>query len=208
MQDTVIDLSHHNGLALDFVKAKLAGIQAIIHKCSQGTRYQDPRYVINRQKALDAGLLVGAYHFGTGTASGKEQADYFLHTVKQGDLLCLDFEPNSQGTTMSIEQALEFCAEVEDATSRPIMIYTGAPTLPQLTKLNNKHRPLWWAQYSNSPSRAPKDWPLTLWQYTEHGLVDGIGHCDRNEYYGDDLESFWKGNPFAGIQSGAQGEAT
>lgn len=210
MIDCVIDISHHNGNVLDFVKAKLSGVQAVIHKASQGVRYVDPRFIINRQKILDAGLLFGCYHFGTGTVSGKEQADYFLHTAKQGDLLCLDFEPNSQGLTMTTDQAQEFCAAVEAESHRPIMVYTGFPMSPgsgllQTSTINNLVRPLWWAEYNATPRHVPKGWPLTLWQYTEAGLVSGIGHTDRNEYYGDDLESFWKPNPVAGTVSSAQG---
>ncbi len=221
IQDCVADLSHHQGLSLDFVKAKASGIKAIIHKCTQSTRYQDPRYVINRQHAIEAGMLTGCYHFGTGTASGKAQADYFLSTAKQGDLLCLDFEPNSQGLTMTLAQAIEFCAEVENETHRPIMIYTGFPMLAsglsmlQFSTIADAdtiptglvRRSLWWAQYASSPSRAPKDWPLTLWQYTEAGLTDGIGHCDRNEFYGDDdaLTKLFSPSPWDGIVGGASG---
>lgn len=193
MQDCVIDISHWSGLNLDFKKAKAAGIQGIFHKCTQGTRYVDPRFVINRQSILDAGLLFGAFHFGTGTDTAKNQADYFLETAKQGDLLALDFEPNPKGPTMTIGQAVEFCLEVERATGRPLIIYTGAPMLPAAVKLNANTRPLWFAQYAPTPSRAPSGWPLSLWQYSDHAFVDGIGHCDRNEFYGDDLEAFWKG---------------
>ena len=196
MQDVVVDISHFNGLHLDFVKAKAAGLQLMIHKATQSIRYVDPMYAVNRKAAKDAGLLTGAYHFGSGSASGKEQADFFLQNAVNGDLLCLDFEPNPQNVTMGINQALEFCEHVEQVTETPIMVYTGAPMLPQALKLQKstiagKDRALWWAEYNRTPHHAPKEWSLTLWQYTDHGELDGIGHCDRSEFYGTDLNDLF-----------------
>lgn len=49
----------------------------MFHKVTQGTNYADPTYSTHRDKALAAGVLWGAYHFGTG-ADGVEQADFFL----------------------------------------------------------------------------------------------------------------------------------
>lgn len=207
MRDCVIDLSHHNGMVLDFNKAKADGIEAVFHKATQGTRYSDPRFLSNRDAILQAGLLCGAYHFGTGSSSGQEQAAYFLKSVPQGTLLALDFEPNPQGATMSIQQAKDFCAVIESTIPRSIVVYTGAPMLPSCLQLKNGlygERPLWWAQYSKAPSRAPKDWKLSLWQYTDHGHVEGIGFCDRNEFFGDDLHVFW--SQFQGVEGELKGE--
>jgi len=209
VRDCVIDLSHFNGLHLDFVKAKAAGIEGVIHKATQGTRYADPRMLENRRAVLEAGLLFGAYHFGTGSTTGKDQADYFLETVPQGGLLVLDFEPNPQGSTMSVRQAQDFCAAVEVHTKKPITIYTGAPMMPQAIQLGSGafgQRPLWWAAYRRAPSNAPSGWPMALWQYSDHAQVDGIGFCDRNEFFGEDLKQFWEGSAFAGVTSGVKGE--
>lgn len=74
--NVVIDLSHHNG-DVNMSAAKNAGIQGVIHKATQGWKYVDPKYQVNRDTALAAGLLWGAYHFGVG-ADGVEQADFFL----------------------------------------------------------------------------------------------------------------------------------
>jgi glycosyl hydrolase family 25 len=63
--NVVVDLSHHNG-SVDLVKAKTAGILGIIQKATQGDDFVDPTFAANRKKANDAGLLVGAYHFGVG----------------------------------------------------------------------------------------------------------------------------------------------
>lgn len=195
MIDCVLDISHHNGQHLDFAAAKADGIQAVIHKATQGIRYFDPRFTENREAILATGLLFGAYHFGTGNSTGLDQADYFLKSVPEGALMVLDYEPNPQGPTMTIRQAQDFCARVESVTNRAIVIYTGAAMIDTQVLKPGKFgvRPLWWAAYRKTPSNAPKDWPLTMWQYSDHAEVAGIGHCDRSEFFGADLGEFWNG---------------
>src|SRR5713226_366223 len=112
--NVVVDISHHNANP-DFAQAAAAGIVGVIHKATQGLSFKDSMNQTNRQKALDAGLLWGAYHFGTG-ADGAAQADFFLATVNPGPdtLLVLDYEPNTQGATMTLDQARAFVTEVND----------------------------------------------------------------------------------------------
>src|SRR5262245_22375804 len=93
----VIDLSHHNG-TVDLQAAAASGIAGVIHKATQDQTYVDPAFTANRALAQRAGLLWGAYHFGTG-ADGVVQADWFLQTVQPdaATLLVLDLEANPQG---------------------------------------------------------------------------------------------------------------
>jgi GH25 family lysozyme M1 (1,4-beta-N-acetylmuramidase) len=58
------------------------------------------------KKAKDAGLLWGAYHFGTGS-DGLKQAQHFLDVVGNdpGTLLVLDFEPNPTGPSMDSQSS-------------------------------------------------------------------------------------------------------
>src|SRR5688500_13426824 len=77
--NAVVDLSHHNG-SVNLVKAKADGLIGIIQKATQGRTFVDPLFKTNRKKATDAGLLFGAYHFGTG-GDGVKQAEHFLNTV-------------------------------------------------------------------------------------------------------------------------------
>src|SRR5437764_15047016 len=106
--NAIIDLSHFNQ-NLDFNLAKGDGLLGIIHKATQGTSCLDPTYIAHREAAQDAGLLWGAYHFGTG-ADGLEQADFFLQNVgaDPGVLLVLDFEANPQGPSITLEEARAF----------------------------------------------------------------------------------------------------
>ena len=90
--NAIVDLSHHNRVA-DFEAAKADGISGVIHKATQGFRYTDPKYQNPRSKALDAGLLWGAYHFAVG-GDGVGQAENFLSVVnpEPTDLLVLDLD--------------------------------------------------------------------------------------------------------------------
>jgi lysozyme len=71
--NVVVDISHHNGV-VDLQKAKANGLVGVIQKATQGESFVDPTFETNRTAAINAGLLFGAYHFGTG-ASGVPRPD-------------------------------------------------------------------------------------------------------------------------------------
>ena len=192
--NVIIDISHHNANP-NFQEAKAAGIVGVIHKATQGLTFTDSAYAANRQKALDAGLLWGAYHFGDGT-DGTAQADFFLRVVDPGPdtLLVLDFEPNTQGASMSLDGARAFVSEVNAKVSRFPGLYSGS-LIKQL--LGSNQDPIlaqcffWLAQYGSN-AVVPANWPTwTLWQYTDGKVgpqphsVSGIGNCDRDKFNGD-----------------------
>lgn len=121
----VVDICHYNG-TVDLSAAAAAGILGVIHKATQGMRYQDPLYASNCSKAPQAGLLWGACHSGDGS-DGAEQADAFLAFVKPTNttLLILDFEANPQGPSMNLEEARVFITYVRSATGRWPGLYAG-----------------------------------------------------------------------------------
>jgi lysozyme len=192
--NVVVDISHHNG-KVDFRRVAKAGIVGIIHKATQGLKFVDPLYYGNREKALAAGLLWGAYHFGTAADSIK-QADHFLCTVQPEPetLLVLDYEPNGK-STMTLAQARQFVIRVNTVTGRYPGLYSGSLIKEKLAK--KRIDPilsqcfLWIAQYGPAPTKIPPTWSTwTLWQYTDGWLgpephsVDGIGPCDRDKFNG------------------------
>ena len=202
--NAVVDTSHHNG-NINFNKAKEDGILGVIQKATQGQSGADPSYKTNRSKALDAGLLWGAYHFATGS-DGLKQADHFLNVV--GDtaqtLLVLDFEPNPTGPSMTLEEARAFVLHVKEVTGRFPGFYSGH-YIKQL--LGTRKDPVlascwfWLAQYGPTPV-VPVNWPTwTMWQYTDGAFgpephrVNGIGRCDRDKFNGSEaqLRKLWGG---------------
>ena len=205
--NSVIDLSHHNA-PVDLARARGDGIQAVIHKASQGVVYTDPQYVYRKHAAQQLGLLWGAYHFGDGT-DGRTQAEHFLTASRADDnVLCvLDLEENTEGgDTISLVQAYDFLNCVKNRTGRWPVLYGGwyLRTLVQGKPdaiLNNC--PLWVSDYrgTNEPV-IPTGWSTwNLWQYTDgtNGsapfTVAGIGKCDRDLFNGtpDELATFWHG---------------
>ena len=198
----IIDLSHHNG-TVDFVRIAAAGILGVLHKATQGEQDVDPTYASRRTEALAAGLLWGAYHFGTGS-DGVTQADHFLDVVQPdpSTLLVLDFEANPQGPSMSLEEARAFVTHVQSVTGRYPGLYSGHYVKDLL---GSQSDPLlsqcwfWLSQYGPTPV-VPANWPTwTMWQYTDGAVgpdpheVDGVGYCDRDTFNGDEaqLHALW-----------------
>jgi lysozyme len=205
MINAVIDTSHHNKVT-SFLKARSAGILGVIQKATQGVSYADPTFDSTRKKVEDAGLLFGAYHFGT-AGDAVAQADYFLSKAGQKTLLVLDFEGNPQGHDMSLDEAEHFVHHIKQVTGRYPGLYSGHTIKEALSKagVNKPDQTelsrcwLWIAQYGKAPL-IPKIWTeWTLWQYTdgaaggEPHTVDGVGRCDRDQFNGTaaQLQAFW-----------------
>ena len=201
--NVVIDISHHNG-NVNLAKAKEDGILGVIQKATQGQSFRDPTYQRNRQKAKDAGLLWGAYHFGTGS-DGLKQAQHFLDVVGNdpGTLLVLDFEPNPTGPSMDLEEARAFVTHINEERRRFPGFYSGHYIK---AVVRDRHRSdlggvlvLARAIWAYPCGSNWKTW--TMWQYTDGAVgpkphtVKGIGRCDRDKFNGSEaqLRKLWGG---------------
>jgi lysozyme len=210
----IIDISHHNQ-PVDLVAAKADGILGVFHKATEGLGFVDDTYAVRRQLAADAGLLWGAYHFGTG-ADGVAQAQHFLAVAQPGpdDLLVLDFEPNEHGPTMTMDQARDFVTHLQSVTGRWPGFYSGSLIKQQLGGTLDPVLASCWFWLSEFGPRAvvPPNWSSwTMWQYTDGNVgpqphsVAGIGKCDRDQFNGtpEELTAFWKAPvPVDGPQTG------
>jgi lysozyme len=204
MINAVVDLSHHNA-SVDFPTLRGAGVIGVLHKASQGADYVDPAYVSRQPLARQAGLRWGAYHFGDGSDAAT-QAMHFLATANAapGDLLVLDVEQNTAGSSMNLSQAETFVQTVFQHSGRWPGVY-GSSYLKQLVTTAAATSPLsrcwlWVATYANQPLSLAPLWPnWTLWQYTDGTSgpapqsVAGAGNCDRDMYNGDlaGLQRWW-----------------
>src|SRR5262245_23063070 len=103
----VVDLFHGDRVT-SFQKAADFGIWGIIHKATTGATGKDGKYAGRRKPALAAGLLWGAYHWGT-HADVRKQVDHFLTTADpdENTLVALDYE-DTPGNQMTLAQAREF----------------------------------------------------------------------------------------------------
>jgi lysozyme len=206
MINAVIDISHHNKVS-SFAKVKAAGILGVFHKATQGATYTDPTFSGNRKRIKDAGLLFGAYHFGT-AGDADAQAEHLLAVAGPDAMLVLDFEPNPQGHDMSLHEAEQFVHHIHHVTGRYPGLYSGhtikealgAAGITDAAQTELSRCWLWIARYGAAPL-IPKIWPRwTLWQYTDGAAgnpphkVDGVGRCDRDQFNGTaaELQAFWR----------------
>lgn len=199
----VIDLSHHDTIDADsgFHDMKAAGIQAIIHKATEGQTVVDATYAPRRPRAASTGLHWGSYHFATDNGGGKDQCDHYLKwaTPTEKDVVCLDWEENN-GKFMSRKEAEAFVLHCCAMTGRWPLLYTGDSFVKEQMKgvVDSPlyHCPLWIAAYPFLKP-TPKGWKATqpiLHQYSESGSVAGVsGKCDRNRYRGGtaQLDAKW-----------------
>jgi lysozyme len=203
--NVVIDVSHWQ-TRIDFKKVAEAGIIGVIGKATQGQTGVDRSYSGHKKKALDAGLLWGAYHFGTGS-DGVDQAEHLLDTVKdtKDTLLVLDFEhlpKGSRGRSMGLTEARAFVTHINEVTGRFPGFYSGNDIKEALGATSD---PLlaqcwfWLAQYARTPV-VPQTWSTwTFWQYTDGNFghqphdVPGVGPCDRDTFNGteENLKKLW-----------------
>ena len=217
--NAVIDISHYN-TQVDFAQAKAGGIMGVIQKATQGAAYVDPTYATRRPEAEAAGLLWGAYHFGTGD-DVTTQVENFLATVGPDNgsmLLVLDFEENTGGSSMTLDQARDFVSAVQARTGRWPGFYSSNSYVSSMLDGPDSvlsHCWFWLARYDSTPE-VPSAWPTwTLWQYTDGSAGEepydcpGVGPCDRDQYNGDatQLTQFWEAGGVASVSSFPPGPA-
>jgi lysozyme len=202
----VVDIYHLDDVT-SFKKAADSGIWGIIHKATTGATGHDDAYADRRKKARDAGLLWGAYHWGTNAPVSK-QVDNFLKTAAPDadTLVALDFEI-TKGNQMTLDQAREFLASIEKKLGRKAVLYSGHLIKEELGNTKDPffgaHR-LWLAQYGPDPT-VQKSWDTYwLWQYTDKksglkpnqvpgipGNADGDLDCDSYDRTKAELTSEW-----------------
>lgn len=183
--DAVIDISHMTTVSDFSLARKRSNILGVIHKASEGGDFRDPLYAKRRAQAEAAGLLWGAYHFGTHQYSGAQQASLFLSAAKPGPatLLALDLEFNegNPSNTMQLKQAEDFVQAVFAATNRHPLIYISSSWADGKPMGNGKrslgggvtersilsHCPLWLADYRSEP-QLPRAWRGKGWHFWQY----------------------------------------
>jgi len=205
MIDNIIDIFHQN--PIDFQRVQAAGVVAIIHKATEGSRFKDSEYQNRRGRAKDLGFLWGSYHFASGETVIDQVENFLSYADPQDDeMVALDFEPSSSGPNMTLDQAHEFVSLIRNHLGRSPVIYGGSMLREDIGSQDDPILAtcsLWYARYTSAPTPIGiphQVWSsFELWQYTDGNVggdpqaVDGIGRCDRNRFDGtaEDLRVAW-----------------
>jgi len=158
-------------------------------KATEGLKDVDRQYKRNWQKAKEANITRGAYHYFLATKSGRLQAQNFIKTVElqPGDLPpVLDVEelygirPDSMRSRVNA-----WLTAVEKAYNVKPVIYTSAAFYKNFLGHDFDEYPLWVAHYfvKEQPG-VDEGW--YFWQHNATGRVNGIkSRVDFNVFSGD-----------------------
>ncbi len=191
-----IDVSKHQSY-IDWPSVKKMKVNDVkigfaIMKATEGLGNVDRQFRRNWQKAEEARMTKGAYHFFLATKSGKAQAKNFISTVKleAGDLPpVLDIE-NLYGTRPDKmrKEVRDWLKVVEDHYGARPIIYTYVSFYSNYLAGEFDDYPLWVAHYlEKDKPRIQRPW--IMWQHSERGRVNGIGsRVDFNVFNGDSAD--------------------
>lgn len=188
-----IDVSHWQNV-IDFEKVKASGIEFVIIKAGGSDKgfYMDSRFKENYNKAVAAGLSVGAYYFAgknfRGVENGMADAQRFIDLLKGLKFdypVFLDIEAQENRYKEEItDAAVAFCNMLESA-GYFVGIY-ASDISGFKDKLNHeriKSYAHWVARYGKEPEIC-KDYGM--WQYSSKGSISGIsGSVDMDISYVD-----------------------
>ncbi|MDE6084915.1 MAG: hypothetical protein K2G40_00740 [Muribaculaceae bacterium] len=177
-----VDISAHNG-NVDFEKLKLSGIDFVMLKATEGVSFIDKKFEYNYQKAREAGLRVGVYHFFRFDCDGRVQAFHFLNTIGDRSFdfpLALDVEESGNPAGHDRKDIVNNLREAIDhleLRSHDVMLYTNKRGYSRFISRDFPDYPLWICSFSDPP--GPDCW--YMWQFTHRGNVPGVnGQVDIN----------------------------
>jgi len=177
-----IDISHHQYVNWEeLVQRNRPGF--IFMKATEGATHSDSRYKGYRLKAKEHNIPSGAYHFFTYQSPGNKQAQHFIEQaqLQVGDLFpVLDIEYRKNGGKMPEASYIKaevaaFCKEIIAHFGLKPIIYCEEAFYREYLGRGYDDYPLWISDLHREP-RIRYD----FWQYTDKGMVHGIGAIDNN----------------------------
>lgn len=196
-----IDVSKHQG-NIDWAKVAADGVEFAFVRAglrgygTEGKLVEDDTFEQNVTGALQAGLKVGVYFYSQAITEEEvlEEANLVLEKVKPYNIqlpIVFDVEKVSGGkgraNALSVEErthlAALFCQTIQDAGYKP-MIYHNMEMGTLMLDLGQLEQYDKWFAYYNDDLYYP--YAYKIWQYSEHGAVDGINEeVDLNIWFGD-----------------------
>lgn len=176
-----IDVSRYQG-EVDFAKVKASGIGFVMLRAGYGWEnpgvQTDPMFRRNYQKAVQAGLPCGAYHYSyaTSTREAELEAEFFLKIISGCKFeypVAFDLEDKSQlylGKDTLTDIVIAFCGKMEEA-GYYVCLYTNLDWIKNRLDMERlKQYDLWFARYNDKPGYDG----IGMWQYSSTGRVNGI----------------------------------
>ncbi|MEV7017568.1 glycoside hydrolase family 25 protein [Streptomyces sp. NPDC093991] len=151
------------------------GLSFVFIKATEGRSYTNPRLSAQTERAREAGLVVGFYHFlwpGNLTA----QAEYFVRKApeRQGDVLAVDWETTGEGTHASNAEKDRFIRKVKEL--RPdnrVILYCNRNFWLNVDTTSHAGDGLWIADYVTAGKpRIQAEWRFH--QYTDDPLDKNV----------------------------------
>ena len=175
----------------------------VIAKATEGIGFVDQACDTFYQQAINAGKLVGVYHFARNSVNSAEaEVDFFINNIRgyletPGTLFVLDWED----ATHDVAWAKRWLDLFREKTGKKALIYMSESVVlsHDWSSVADADYGLWVARYRDNvadynydmsnagPAPAVKWWKFyAMWQWTSSGRLDGWGgNLDCNEFYGD-----------------------
>lgn len=188
-----IDVSVYQG-DINFEQVKAHGIEVVYIRAGEGSGYIDSRFEQNYEKARNAGMKIGYYHYVTAvnTEEAARQAEFFYSLIKGKTIDCypaMDFESFGGLSKAEVNEiARTYIETLSRLLGYSAAIYTDVYNIETLWDSSFSAYPLWVAEYgTGTPENigAWDDW--SGFQYSDRGNVSGIyGNVDL-DYFKDSI---------------------
>ncbi|MCH2235127.1 MAG: glycoside hydrolase family 25 protein [Crocinitomicaceae bacterium] len=179
-----IDVSHYQGEInweeVDSVNHYGDSVSFVFIKATEGIDLIDPMLAINAEGVQETDLKFGFYHFYRPDVSAKEQAYHFIDNTQELNATLkpvIDVETIGDLSSNELVDSINtFIIAVQEELRTPIILYTYHNFYEENLKSDLDYEQLIWiANYNNEFEFDRADY-AQIWQFTDRGTVDGIGH--------------------------------
>ncbi|WP_297523350.1 GH25 family lysozyme [uncultured Clostridium sp.] len=162
------------------------GYKVCYIKATEGQTYTDPLFMQNYNKAKEAGLDIGFYHFIHSYDNGAVQARFLLEKIKGLDYNCriaIDIEVTDNQSAATINKCInDFVTEITNQTGHYPCIYTNLSFANEYLDSSLSKYGLWLAEYGVNEPEKTKVWGntdnLIGWQHADNGNFTGSTDLD------------------------------
>lgn len=174
-----IDVSEWQG-EIDFEAVKQSGIEVVYIKSSE-SRWVDPYFESNYEKATATNLKVGVYHYVTARTveEARLEAAFFVSVLEDKAIDCrlvMDFESFGDLSVAEINEiGLVFLQTVESLSGKEVVVYSDTSDAINVWDESIANYPLWVAEYGVSEPQNNGKWSSWVgFQYSDAGVFQGL----------------------------------